>query len=185
MNTNGTNARRLADPLDVRGSASWSPDGKWVAIAGNRGEGTRLFKVPVDGGQPVQLLDTLSFNPAWSPDGRFIVYSEQQAAGQFEVKAITPEHTPVQIVEIPIVGFRGVTPYRFLPDGKAVVVIEGTIGASQNFVRVDLTNGQRRQLTDLKAGSVIQDFDVSPDGTRIVFDRLRDNSDIVLMSLAK
>ena len=184
MNANGTNARRLADPLDVRGAASWSPDGKWVAIAANRGEGTRLFKVPVDGGQPVQLLDTLSFNPAWSPDGRFIVYSEQQSAGQFEVKAITPEHAPVQIVEVPIVGFRGVTPYRFLPDGKAVVVIEGTIGASQNFVRVDLTNGQRRQLTDLKAGSVIQDFDVSPDGTRIVFDRLRDNSDIVLMSLA-
>ena len=105
MNANGTNVRTLADSFDVRGAASWSPDGKWVAVAANQGEGTRLFKVPVDGGQPVRLLDTLSFNPVWSPDGRFIVYSEQQSAGQFEVKAITPDRAPVPIVELQIVGF--------------------------------------------------------------------------------
>ena len=64
----------------MRGAASWSPDGKWVAVAANQGEGTRLFKIPVDGGPPVRLLDTLSFNPVWSPDGRFIVYSEQQSS---------------------------------------------------------------------------------------------------------
>ena len=40
-------------------------------------------------------------------------------------------------------------------------------------------------MTDFKAGFVIQNFDVSPDGTQIVFDRLRDNSDIVLMNLAR
>ena len=184
MNADGSDARRLSDSLDVRGAASWSPDGKWVAIAANRGKGTRLFKVPVDGGQPVQLLDKLAFNPAWSPDGQFIMYSEQQSAGQFEVKAITPDRAPVSIVEIQPFGFTRATPYRFLPDGKSLVVLEGTL-SSQNFVRVDLANGQRRQLTALKSGSVIQNFDVSPDGTRIVFDRLRDNSDIVLMNLAK
>ena len=41
------------------------------------------------------------------------------------------------------------------------------------------------RLTALKSVSVIRDFDVSPDGTHIVFDRLRDNSDIVLMDLAR
>ena len=40
-------------------------------------------------------------------------------------------------------------------------------------------------MTDFKAGFVIQNFDVSPDGKQIVFDRLRDNSDIVLMNLAR
>ena len=64
-------------------------------------------------------------------------------------------------------------------------MLEGTTGNSQNFVRVDLANGERRQLTALKSGSVIQNFDVSPDGAHIVFDRLRDNSDIVLMNLAR
>jgi Tol biopolymer transport system component len=186
MNANGTNVRTLAaDSFDVRGSASWSPDGKWVAVAANRGEGTRLFKIPVDGGGPVRLLDTLSFNPVWSPDGRFIVYSEQQSAGQFEVKAITPDHAPVPIVELQIVGFNAFVPYRFLPDGKGLIVLEGVQGASQNFFRVELASGQRRQLTDLAAGPVIRNFDVSPDGTQIVFDRIRNNTDIVSITLAR
>ena len=61
MNANGTNVRALADSFDVRGAASWSPDGKWVAVAANQGDGTRLFKIPLDGGQPVRLLDTRSY----------------------------------------------------------------------------------------------------------------------------
>ncbi len=186
MNANGTNVRTLAaDSLDVRGTASWSPDGKWVAVAANRGGGTRLFKIPLDGGPPVRLLDTLSYHPAWSPDGRLIVYSEQQSAGQFAVRAITPEQEPVPIVELQIVGFNTSTPYRFLPDGKALIVLEGVQGISQNFFRVDLASGHRSQLTDLRAGSVIRNFDVSPDGTQIVFDRLRHNTDIVSMNLTR
>jgi Tol biopolymer transport system component len=186
MNANGTNVRTLAaGAFDVRGAASWSHDGKWVAVAANRGEGTRLFKIPVDGGPPVPLLDTLSYNPAWSPDGRFIVYFEQQSAGQIEVKAITPDRAPVPMVELQIAGITTSVPYRFLPDGSGLIVLDGVQGGSQNFFRVELPSGQRRQLTDLAAGSVIRNFDVSPDGKQIVFDRLRNNSDIVLMNLAR
>ena len=64
-------------------------------------------------------------------------------------------------------------------------MLEGVQGTSQNFFRVELASGHRRQLTDLTAGSVIRNFDVSPDGTQIVFDRLRNNTDIVLMNLAR
>ena len=153
MNANGTNVRTLAaDSFDVRGAASWSPDGKWVAVAANRGEGTRLFKIPVDGGQPVRLLDTLSFNPVWSPDGRFIVYSEQQSAGQFAVKAITPDQAPVPHPRVSGRLSPLATPYRFLPDGKALIVLEGVLGASRTFSGSIWQSGQQRQLTDLKAG---------------------------------
>lgn len=48
---------------------------------------------------------------------------------------------------------------------------------------MDLASGQERQLTDLQPGAEIRDFDVSPDGHQILFDRLRDNSDVVLMNL--
>jgi Tol biopolymer transport system component len=58
---------------------------------------------------------------------------------------------------------------------------------NQNFFRLDLETGEQRQLTsfDLKSGSVVQNFDISPDGKRIVFDRLRNHADIVLMNLAR
>ena len=101
------------------------------------------------------------------------------------MKAITPDQAPVPIVELQIVGFTTFVPYRFLPDGKGLIVLEGGRGASQNFFRVELASGHRRQLTDLTAGPVIRDFDVSRDGTQIVFDRLRNNTDIVSMNLAR
>ena len=58
---------------------------------------------------------------------------------------------------------------------------------NQNFFRLDLETGEQRQLTsfDLKSGAAIQNFDISPDGKRIVFDRLRNHADIVLMNLAR
>jgi hypothetical protein len=47
--------------------------------------------------------------------------------------------------------------------------------------------GEQRQLTsfDLKSGSMVHDFDISPDGKRIVFDRLCNHADIALMTLAR
>ena len=184
MNTNGTNVRTLVEGVEVRGAATWSPDGKWVAVAGNRGDGMRVFKVPVDGGAPIELTNTLSINPVWSPDGGLILYAEQQRAGQFEVKAMTPDRTQVPIVAVQIFGFN-TAHYRFVPEGDALIVLEGVIGASQNFFEVDLATGKRRQLTDLDGTYVIRNFDVSPDGTHIVFDRWRQHTDIAMMTLAR
>jgi serine/threonine protein kinase len=184
MNANGTNVRTLVDSFDVRGPASWSPDGNWLAVAANLGQGTRVFKLPLAGGQPVQLVDTLSDRPLWSPAGQFILYSELLAAGGDEVKAITPGGAPVVIPDVRI-DFAISTTYRFMADGKSLIALEGPGRGAQNFFQVDLRTGQRRQLTNLKGGFAIQNFDVSLDGKHIVFDRVRDNSDIVLMNLAR
>jgi Tol biopolymer transport system component len=101
------------------------------------------------------------------------------------VKAMTPDRTPVPIVALQVVGFSATTRYRFVPAGDALIVLEGVIGTSQNFYKVDLASGERRQLTDLDGTYVIRDFDVSPDGTRIVFDRWRQHADIAMMTLAR
>ena len=53
----------------------------------------------------------------------------------------------------------------------------------KEFWLVDLKTGRERQLTRLGRAFVIGDFDVSPDGREIVFDRAREESDIVLFEL--
>lgn len=181
MNSDGTNVRVLTGSFDVRSAASWSPDGKWVVVAGNDGKGTYVFKVPVDGGSPVRLTDKPSYSPIWSPDGRFIVYSEPLMGGTFVAKAITPDRFAFSIPNIRVY-YAISTPYQFTPDGTALVFVKPT--AAINFHLVDLKTGQERQLTDMEPGSSIQSFDVMPDG-KIIFDRLRENADLALIELQR
>jgi len=51
------------------------------------------------------------------------------------------------------------------------------------FWSVDLRTGLERQLTTFRRGFVIADFDISRDGREIIFDRTREESDIVLFDL--
>jgi Tol biopolymer transport system component len=177
MDQDGTNVRTLASDLDVRDAPAWSPDGQWIAVA----TGDRLLKVPVDGGSPTLLIEGSARLPVWSPDGRFIAYSESiQGGPAYPVKAVTPEGKPFALPTFS--ARRSGDRYRIMPDGRQVVFVIGDYGR-QDFWLIDLETGARRQLTNLRRGMSIQGFDIAADGSRILFDRVRENSDIVLIEL--
>ena len=49
---------------------------------------------------------------------------------------------------------------------------------------MDLKTGQERQLTDLDTGFLTRSFDLMPGGW-ILFDRLRENSDLAVIDLVR
>jgi Tol biopolymer transport system component len=178
MTGDGTDVRTIAESLDVRNAPSWSPDGQWIAITADEGGGNHVFKVPADGGPPVRLLGEISANPVWSPDGRFIVYSGLQVGVMLPLKAVTPDGAPFPLPNLHVRTFA--ERYRVLPDGKGIVLLQGPF-REQDFFLCDLTTGNLRKLTRLSPGDSIRSFDISPDGKQILFDRFRENSDIVLI----
>jgi WD40 repeat protein len=184
MSADGTNIRALANSLDVSGAASWSPDSRWVAVAANEGAGTHVFKVPVDGGTPVRLVNTLSYSTLWSPDGKFLIYSEPLQGGTSITKGIRPDKTSFPFPAIQL-EYTTANPYHFVQGGKALIILRGGSQRERNFYWVDLDTGIERPLTDLKSDSIIQHFDITPDGTQIVFDRVRNNSDLFLLDLRR
>ena len=62
-----------------------APTGRRTALDRDRRQrrpGPALFKIPVDGGEPVRLVAGQAVNPVWSPDGNLIVYGGPLVAGQ-------------------------------------------------------------------------------------------------------
>jgi len=73
--------------------------------------------------------------------------------------------------------------YRFLPDGSGLVYLPRIQGL--DFWRLNLATGNSRQLTKLGNQGTLRTFDVTPDGKFIVFDRSKQNSDVVLIDLPR
>jgi hypothetical protein len=65
-----------------------------------------------------------------------------------------------------------------------LIYMQGLL-ASQDFWLLDLASMKSRPLTQLKNLATMQTFDITSDGKQIVFDRLRENSDVVMIDLPK
>jgi len=181
LSADGAELQVLSQSVDARGAAAWSPDGRWIVVGGSEAGVHGLYKIPVEGGAPELMVDGDASNPVWSPDGGMIVYAGPQVGPVSPLLAVRPDGAPVELPEISVMpqGERA----RFLPDGSGLVYMSGP-DPSQDFWLLDLTTMESRRLTRLDPGAKMRTFDVTPDGKRIVFDRLSDNSDIVLIELA-
>jgi Tol biopolymer transport system component len=182
MNADGTGVRQITEELDVRGSPAWSPDGQWLAVAANRGGQPALFKLPIIGGAPVLLVKGFALDPVWSPSGRFLIYSGADVGTTFTLKAVAADGSPYPLPEL--VLSRGARRVAFLGGDDALVMLKGDVSYKELWLR-DLTTGRERQLTALGRSFTIGDFDISPDGRELLFDRSRDESDIVLIERPK
>src|SRR5262245_30683444 len=120
----GAELQPIGESIDVRGAASWSPDGKWVVTGGNDSQGPGLFKIPLDGGEPVRIVSKPAFNPVWSPDGELIVYAGPLSALWAPMLAVRPDGTPVELPEI-LLRTEGER-YRFIPERNALVYMQGS-----------------------------------------------------------
>jgi dipeptidyl aminopeptidase/acylaminoacyl peptidase len=184
INADGSAARKVADELEVRGAPAWSPDGEWIAIAALRNGEPRLFKVPASGdAPPIALGDDYALDPVWSPSGRFLVYTGRDVGTVLTVKAVNADGTPHALPELFL--NRGSRRLDFLGgDDGTLVILKGAL-SHKEFWAIDLESGVERALTELGPDAMIGDFDVSHDGHTLVFDRVREESDIVRIDLAR
>jgi len=175
---NGTDPRALMDDVEVAGAPCWSPDGEWVAVGGSMDGREGLFKVHVDGGKTERIHSLDATDPVWSPDGRMIVFAGAQIGPELRLHAVTPdgEQLDFPLIRVSVNGQR----VRFLPDGSGIVYLRG-LDPEYEFRLLNLESGRDRPLTKFASSSTMRAFDITPDGKTIVFDRQRDNSDIVLI----
>jgi Tol biopolymer transport system component len=182
MQADGTNARIVADSLDLHGAPTWAPDGKSITSAANDHGVPHLFRVPIDGGVPTPFLQEYSLDPAWAPDGRFVVYSGPDIGTTFSVKAVTGLAAAYSLPALTLT--RGARHLTFPPGGQALVFLRGEI-QHKNLWLINLATGAERQLTNFSPDFDISDFDISPDGHEVVLEREQERSDVVLIDIPR
>lgn len=181
MDTDGHNLAQLTTGNRDSNWPQVTPDGKYVVY---HHTGTNamfnIWRVPLEGGRPVQLTAQLTMHPGVSPkDGRIACwYSEDVAKPSWKVAIYPPNGgTPERIFDLP----PDVTPdnaLRWTPRGDAVAMIDGSNGVS-NILLMPVDGRPGRLLTHFTSG-LIYSFDWSRDG-RIVFSRGMTTTDVVLI----
>ena len=182
MQADGSNARIVADSLNLQGSPAWSPDGQSITTAANDRGVPHLFRVALDGHSPAPFVREYSVDPTWSPDGHFVAYSGPDIGTTFSVKAVTPDAVLRPLPALTLT--RGARHLAILPGGRSLVLLRGEI-EHKNLWLIDLETGAERQLTNLPPNFDIRDFDISPDGHEVVLERVQDSSDVVLIDLPR
>ena len=139
---------------------SWSPDGSDIVFSSSR-RGGHLWRVPAEGGTPVQVTSGNANHPSWSPGGSFIAFDTHQGT---QVMIVSPDGgVPVRIVPDSFTITRGAHPC-WSPDGRRVAfTAQGEIWA------VDLPTGE---LTPLyrREGHYARVFSWAADGSFLTAD---------------
>jgi Tol biopolymer transport system component len=178
IDSDGANARVIGDNLALRGELAWTPDSQSLVSAIVRNGEPRLARIFLDGKPPQPMASEYSLNPVWSNDGKYLFYSGADVGTNFPLRALGPDGRPYGMPSLILT--RGARRVVFSSNSESLIILRGEIG-HKNFVLWNPKTGAERQLTDLPGNFTIGDFDVSPDGQEIIFDRVQETSGIALI----
>jgi serine/threonine protein kinase/Tol biopolymer transport system component len=150
-------------------SAAWSPDGKWMYFSANTGNGYHIWRQRFPKGEPEQVTfgATEEEGISFAPDGRSFVTSVGTRQSTLWV------HTARGDRQITSQGFASLP--QFSSDGKKLYYLLRS-KSNRRFVSGELwtadleTGRQERLLSEF----LMEHYNVSPDGKRLVFAALDD-----------
>jgi serine/threonine protein kinase len=160
---------------------TFSPDGKWLVFT-KYNEGMALWKVPVEGGEPTQLLVENALCSAVSPDGKTIAFVLRRGGNSNRIALISfdggqiiktfsavPETSPLSNNQN----------LQWTPDGRSIYYIALNNGVS-NIWRQPIDGSTPTQVTQFATGRIFN-FAYSPDGKQLALSRGSVESDVVLI----
>jgi serine/threonine protein kinase/Tol biopolymer transport system component len=182
VDNDGQNPKEVTATLAFAGNLAWAPDSQSILGAIVSDGEPRLARIFLDATPPQSIVSDYSVDPVWSPDGKYFVYTGAQVATIFPLRASAPDGRPYNMPGLILTN--GARRVAFARNSGALVFLRGAIDR-KDFWQLNPQTGAERQLTDLPASFVIGDFDVSPDGAEIVFERVQESSSVVLIERAK
>ncbi|MGA7906705.1 MAG: hypothetical protein WCA16_04785, partial [Candidatus Sulfotelmatobacter sp.] len=175
----GSNPTRLV--AENVGECDCSPDGKWLVYDTSTSAGTKLYRLPVEGGSSTDIASAPGGggNPRISPDGKLIAYGIQEGSPVPEGKfAVSPAGGGPRLYTFSSPS--GAGPPHWSPDGKGLQFLLTRKGAT-NVWEQPLAGGEPHQVTDFTSGNIFG-FSWSRDGKQLLVAKGSQTRDVVLIS---
>lgn len=190
IRTDGTHLRRLTNSSGADQTSSWSPDGRWIAFASDRGAGSPgyandIWLVRPDGSRAHRITHRLGIDeyPVWSPDSTRIAFNctggriLPQGVGDFEVCVVDAKGGHVRRLTN---GPGSSSVGGWAPDGTILFTSSradrpNTVSSSGDLFAMEDDGSGLRQLTSGPA--LDTDPTWSPDWKVILFASDRGNAD--------
>jgi len=177
----GTDAVPLTDGASIAWSPAWSPDGRYVYLASDRGGSMNLWRVPVDeesghpqgDPEPVTTPATSLAHISVSRDGRHLAYSSVLVTHNVQRLPLSPTTgDPLGEPEWVTTGTRRWSSPDPSPDGRTVALYSLTQPDGDIFV-IHADGTGLRQITADSAADRVPRW--SPDGSWLAFFSGRDS----------
>ena len=169
--------RRLTDHPSEEARPSWSRDGRWIYHTSQRGGANRIWKTPVEGGDPIPVTSPSATTPEESTDGRFLYFVRTRREGS-------------SLWKVPVAGGEETQVLPSLANDMAFCVTSRGI----YFIADDRVDLQRRSIQFLRFSDssiatiakltkrVAHGFAVSPDSRTIVYAQVdQEGTDLALL----
>ena len=178
IDANGENPRQLTFGDHDAVDSAVSPDGKWIvygSVVANPNSRHTLWKIPAEGGDPVQVSNIECDTPHYSPDGRFISCVHD---GNKITLISSEDGSVVRIFEPEALAILNIGA-GWSPDGQSLVYLVARNDVT-NLVQQPIDGSANRPLTNFTSGSVYN-FAFSTDGARLYLARGYDIHDAVII----
>jgi serine/threonine protein kinase/Tol biopolymer transport system component len=178
MNLDGSNLKQLTQGEFADFSPFCSPDGQWVVFGSWRSGNPRLWKVPIDGGEPVQITDLAVEGWMFLPGGKLIFgnYFDEQVSPPKQRAAFIPfDGGPL----VKVFDFPPRASSVRMPDERTLLYIERNDDVDNIWTR-PLDGGVPKQLTRFTS-EYIFGYASARDGKQFAMARGTSSADIILI----
>jgi Tol biopolymer transport system component/DNA-binding winged helix-turn-helix (wHTH) protein len=162
IGSNGGKPKRLTDGTTAYILPSWSRDGKWIYFC-KEGDTDQIWRIPVDGGQAVQVTKNGGRVAVEAVDGKHLFYTKGNGARGLW-KLSLPDGEETRVLESGyVVGFQ--------PFEDGIYFHYGTpIGAAHVIQFLDFASGQSKEIARIEGPAFVRvHLAVSPDRKTILY----------------
>jgi Tol biopolymer transport system component/DNA-binding winged helix-turn-helix (wHTH) protein len=169
MPSEGGPPRRLTNGFFSCGGMDWAPDGKSLIISATLRGPYELWRVPLDGTEPILLAvkGHRSLQPSCAKGRGPLVFVDRTLNTDLLLGTVGGEQEPEPVAPSTRIESSG----RFSPDGSRVLFVSERSGSNELWV-VNPADGSVRQLTEA-AGDALRKPRWSPDGRRVALNVAR------------